>query len=554
MPSLSIIAVEGSAGEGASGSYSLPIYNVTPAPSLGSRSDTSISGKAFHTWGAVNFPGPTYAGVSNGYSEGSIPTGWYWINSANSGIQIKVGVSNTGFTFGPLKIAGSTIGQGSQVTGSSEKIWGLGTKSNSYGEVYYMFYSSRESIIGEGAKVYSLQFAFTFDGIADLITGDDPYGPAPGDAGAGSTPGGAGDDGSGDGFPDGTPSSVITVKTERLPGFLHFYLCNSAQIDGVVGAMWGGTSQSMFDRLWGKFQNYKFSPLAGIVSCHSLPGALTPAGGTATHIRAAGVDLQTIDANAVGSPISSLWTHYTTPPKGLGNPRANYSDYSHTSISVHLPFCGIVPIDVSAVMGGSVQVTYWCDVLTGNCAAWIIGIDRKGVTQLLKTATGNCAYRYPMFGNDNGTGAVISAITGMAQGTAELGGSIISGATQAATGGGLKGLPTNFDILGAAGKNAVQFATQVATAQHHTQSVGSLNGSCGFAGSTEIFLICDWQYPVESENFTTVRGRPSEVSGTVSSYGTGTYCELEVNPINITVATNEEKEEIRRLCASGVII
>lgn len=555
MPSLKLFAVEGSAGEGASGNWTIPLGTCSPALTLSSKHTTTTAGKTFTYWSSVT---GTQSVISGYMNATDIPTGWYWMHDPESGYQIKFGCQATGqVTFGPVKYAGSTIGSGASNTGSDvpDRVIVLVNKSTADGTAYYLCRGQLSSTTGGGeVRGYGMSYAVTFDGIDDLISGDSPYEPPGGGAGAGSTPGGAGDVGTGDGFPDGTPSTAITTKTERLPGFLHVYRCAEIQINGVVNAMWGGNSQSMFDSLWGKFQNYKFSPLAGIVSCHSLPGTLMPPNGLAEHIHAAGTDLSTIDIAATGSSVSSLWTHYTSSSISLGNPWASYADYSHSSISIHLPFCGIVPIDVSAVMGGSIQVTYWCDVLTGNCAAWINGTDRDGTLQLLKTATGNCAYRYPMFGNDNGTGAVISAITGMAQGTAELGGSIISGAVQAATGGGLNGLPNNFDILGSAGKNAVQFATQVATAQHHTQSVGSLNGSCGFAGSTEIFLICDWQYPVESENFTTCRGRPSEVSGAVSSYGLGTYCELEVNPISITVATNEEKEEIRKLCASGVII
>lgn len=547
MPSLRIVAVEGTAGEGASGSHSLPVFNVTPAPGLGGRTNTTVAGKGFNAWSSVTFPAPAYSGVSSGYAEGEIPTGWYWLNSANSGIQIKVGVGSTGFTFGPLKAAGTTIGSGSSVLGSSEKIWGLGSKTNSYGECYYMFYSSKNDIIGDGAKVYPLQYAFTFDGIESLITGDDPYGPAPGSAGSGSTPGGGGDAGAPNGFPDGTPSSTSDSKKDRggLNSAIKAYRVSSGMLGSLASVFWGNSSGGLWSDLWQRFENYKFNPLSGIIACHSLPTGLVPTSGAIEHIFCAGTDLSQKNGGLIAPTISSQWTKWHSSPISLAGPYVNYADYSHSSVYIHLPFCGIVQVDVSAVMDGSIYVDYYCDVLTGNCAAWIIGTNFEGITQLLKCATGNCAYNVPLFGNDNGTGAKLNAALGFAQGMLSMGSQAAHGLI---SGGNFNGMPTNFDLAG----NYLKTAAQVTTAQHHTECVGSLGGPVGFAGSTEVFLICDWPFPIETENYTTVRGRPSEVSGTVGSFSG--YCELEVNPISIGGATDEEKEAIRKLCAAGVIV
>lgn len=334
----------------------------------------------------------------------------------------------------------------------------------------------------------------------------------------------SGDGGYPNGFPVGNPAATSENKGAVFPfgSGVHVYVITPAQLNEFSRYMWGSAA-GVFDEggLWGKFQNYKFNPIAGILSCHSLPLVLMPTGSGSASISIAGTTL----ATATGAPCGTQFTTWVSNSIGIPEPWGTFVDYAYATISVYLPFCGVVPVDVSAVVGGSIYVRYYCDVINGNVSAWIVGTDRNGVQQLLKTATGNAAYHIPITGNDNGQGEIIGSIK------------------QAVS----SGLSGNVVGLINAGVNIISGAEQ-----HHTESVGSMNGNAGYCASTEVFLICNWSYPIYTGNYDYIRGRPSEVSGTVGSFSG--YNTFEVHADSISGATDEEKREIETLLNSGVYV
>lgn len=350
----------------------------------------------------------------------------------------------------------------------------------------------------------------------------DPYtDPTGGGASAGDP---SGNGGYGHGFPIGTPAKTSGTKGNVFPfgSGLHAYVITPAQLATFGDYMWGRVSD-VFDTggLWGRFQNYKFNPIAGILSCHSLPQSLMPIPSGSASISIAGTTL----ALATGSPCGTQFTSVTSDVVSIPEVWASYLDYASASVSIYIPFCGIVPIDISAIMGGGVYVRFYCDVVNGNLSAWIIGIDRNGIEQLLKTASGNCAYHVPITGNDNGAGEIIGSMKSAAQ-------NMITG---------------NFTGALGAGLNMIS-----GTEQHHTETVGNMVGNSGFCASTEIFLICSWTYPVYSDNFNAVRGRPSEFSGTVGQFSG--YGEFDVHADFISGASDAEKREIEEILRGGVYV
>lgn len=331
--------------------------------------------------------------------------------------------------------------------------------------------------------------------------------------------------GYGNGFPAVSGNDPTATKSTIFPIGIgtHVYGATPAQLGALSDKLWGRDS-TVFAAggLWGKFENYKFNPMAGLLSVHTLPLALVPTPSGSSPINIAGTTL--LDCSA--SPITTQWTSWASDTINVPEPWGSYLDYLTPEISVHLPFIGTIPIDVNAVMGGYFYVKYWCDVINGNCAAYIIGKGKKNSSaQIIKTATGNCAYQLPMTGNDNGVGDILGTLKQ----------TVVSGFTGSV--GGIAG--AGFDL-------------GLGTARHHTQTMGSCVGNAGYADSTEVYAIFEWTYPVYSDNYNAERGRPSEYSATVGSFSG--YSELEIHADSIANATEEEKREIEQTLLSGVII
>lgn len=410
--------------------------------------------------------------------------------------------------------------QGGQSYGSdTDKVLYLIALRGAHGQtdgVYLTYMAS-----GDNLQSFSSQYIFVPLELFDMAVKQNPYETDMDETKAGDP---SEDGGYGAGFPDGDPAKTDTTKGSIFPfgSGLHAYVITPAQLATLSSFLWGRVS-TVFDPggLWAKFQNYKFNPIAGVLTCHSLPLALMPASGGSATIAIAGTDL----SGASGAPCSTHFTKYTSDFVSIPEPYASFVDYAYPSFAIHIPFCGVVPIDVSAIMGGGVYVRIFCDVVSGNVGAWIIGVDRSGNEQLLKVATGNCAYQVPITGNDNGTGEIV-------------------GSLKQAVAGGFSG---NAPSMLSAGFNIVS-----GLQKHNTETVGSYCGNVGYCGSEEIFLICNWAYPVYTDYYSRERGRPSEYSGTVGSFSG--YAELEVHADSISVATDEERQEIENVLRSGVII
>ncbi len=538
MGTLRLIAHNG----GASGKHTIVTTNSAPSgsaafffPSNGRQDYIHQGEPVAHTWNGVTLQsGVSSVGVAKMQrnAENIIPLGWYWIGNENSGVELKISVDSTGMAVGPLRIGNTEIGLQVSIGGSPDpdRVFVFVWRQSTFGNALVPLWSTTANDSPLGVGFYPLGFAFVFTGLEELE--DQPYAPDSNDA-TGTAGDPDGDGGKGTGLPTANPSGVPTTKTNKFPlgNGLHAYVLTAAQISSFLSYLWGSDTTVFGDTgLWGRFKNYKYNPIAGVVSCHMLPLGLMPASAGSSTIQIAGTTL----ANASGAVITSQWKKSDTFPLYINDVLGMFAQYSAASLAVYLPFCGVVPVDVSAVVGagGMLEVEYWCDTFTGNVAAYVIGTtpsnvgqaDYRGVRQVLKIATGNAAYRVPLTGNDNGAGEVINNLK-----------TAIS-----------SGITGNVGGLVAAGVNIVS-----GSEQHHTEVIGSINGNAGWAASDEIFAIANWPIPMYSADFNDICGRVSEASATIASFSG--YCEFEMHA-DITNATAEEKAEIESLCASGVIV
>lgn len=332
--------------------------------------------------------------------------------------------------------------------------------------------------------------------------------------------------GGGDGTYEDTnnPPSIPSQPFSILDGLgnngVHLYIVNAAQYGSVLDALWG--SGSLSTSLWQRWENYKFNPLQGIVSSHFLPTELLPESSTSSVIRMAGVDLAPTTAKVADSQIKTFDVGTISIPEFFGS-ALDYSPY--TVMRLYLPFCGWIEIDPDRVTGGSLNVSYLCDAMTGDVVAYARCYDRTSQCTYMYTATGNAAVTLPVTGNDQGTGQTLSALSGI--------------------------------VMGAVTENPLGIASGalgLVSAQHHMQQTGSFSGNVSLISDLTCRLQIIRPAPSTPEYGQFLRGRPSDIGIQIGILvGTGWSSFSAVNA-RIDRATSDECREIESLLKSGVIL
>lgn len=346
-----------------------------------------------------------------------------------------------------------------------------------------------------------------------------------------------GDDGSGgQGYglkpPDDTPpSDTHTWVTTPLGHGINAWAVGEVAVGSLMDFLWGRGSSNAFDvgGLWNKWLNYKFNPIGAIISLHKIPNELSLAGAV-SNISLAGFTFDgsesvagvTIGGNIIGSGLSTAFQYYESDTLSL--PYSSYKDFARTSVELYVPYCGTMQIDPSVCIGGKIHLTYQCDNITGALAVQVGATNHWGQYQTIGVMTGNCAYKVPLTGNDNGVGAGIQALS-----------NIVIGSTPAMLAG------------------AVSAGAQFAGIQHHTQISGDIRGNVGIlAHQTAFVQITYGRYLDTVGNYNDNLGRPSYCSAAVKAF-TG-FSQLIVHADAVDIATDAERQEIEQICREGIYI
>ena len=346
-----------------------------------------------------------------------------------------------------------------------------------------------------------------------------------------------GDDGTGgigNGLPtpaNTPPSDTHTWVTTPLGHGINAWAVGEVAVGSLMDFLWGRGSSNAFDvgGLWNKWLNYKFNPIGAIISLHKLPNELSLAGAVSnislagfTFDGSASVAGVTIGGNIIGSGLSTAYVYAESATLDL--PYGSYKDFARTSVELYVPYCGTMQIDPSVCIGGKISLTYQCDNITGALAVQVGATNHWGQYQTIGVMTGNCAYKVPLTGNDNGVGAGIQALS-----------NIVIGSTPAMLAG------------------AVSAGAQFAGIQHHTQISGDIRGNVGIlAHQTAFVQITYGRYLDTVGNYNDNLGRPSYCSAAVKEF-TG-FSQLIVHADAVDIATDAERQEIEQICREGIYV
>lgn len=324
---------------------------------------------------------------------------------------------------------------------------------------------------------------------------------------------------------------------------IHAYTITDAAYNIIGRALWGDGAVSdgvaVAGDLWQRWQNYKFNPTAGLLSCIRLPWCFMPqSSADDTNVRIAGTYIGT--GGNFGSipgckPIACDPVSFVGIDAAIPEKFGSWLDYDGgCDVTLVLPFCGRISIDPSACVGGRIRAEYRCDPATGNLACYIYTTDRWGNYQLYQQCTGNCAMQVPLLGHDDGQVAMLGTLIGDTVGIA---GSLAAGNPAGVLSG------------------TLHASQSMLARRESTQIIGGYAGSVGFIANTQPYLLLSYAHPTKSAYYYDQIGRPAEYAEPGSSIGDyAGHNTFYIDDIPIPRATAAERDEIRSLLASGVIL
>ena len=311
-----------------------------------------------------------------------------------------------------------------------------------------------------------------------------------------------------------TPTPVIPPIGVEATGFVALYNPTQSQLSSFSQYLWSDNFIDNFKKLFA-------NPMDAIIGLHMIYA--TPSRGSEAEI-VCGYAHSGVMSNTVNSQYIEIDCGSIKVNRYFGNV-LDYAPY--TKLQVYLPFVGIVDLDTNEIMGGTLNIKYRIDVLTGSCLARL-RITRGDYNAELYNFAGNCAVQLPISGGSY-SGIIANAI-GVA---GSIGATIASGGALAPV------------LVGSAVSSAVNSHVNVS----HS---GSLGSNAGALGIMKPYLIITRPKPAEADNFNEFYGKPSNKTVRLSSCSGYTRIK-EVHVDNI-VATDNELSEIEQLLKEGVII
>ena len=311
---------------------------------------------------------------------------------------------------------------------------------------------------------------------------------------------------------DGNTPPVI-APTGNASALWSVYNPTQAQLNSFGAWLW---SSNFIDQVLKLFNN----PMQSIIGVHKI--FATPAtSGTGN------ITVGYLSSGVSANLVSNQYTDINCGTVKVSEQFGNVFDYTDTQIRLYLPFIGIVDLDVSDVMRGSVSVVYHVDVITGACLAEV-KVSRDSAGGTLYQYAGDAAVRYPI-----SSGSYMGVVAGIA--------SAVGGVASAVMTGGAT-LPM------AAGA----IAGGISGAHTQVQHSGNFSGNAGAMGGKKPYLIIERPQTMVADGFANYQGKGANVRRTVGQMS-GYFKLSDVHTDSISGAAESEIEAIRAALESGVI-
>lgn len=314
--------------------------------------------------------------------------------------------------------------------------------------------------------------------------------------------------------PTGTGTTPPVVPpTGQASALFAVYNPSQSALNSFGAWLW---SSNFIDQVLKLFNN----PMQSIIGLHKIFAA-PPISGSGT-IRVGYLD-SGVGSNLVGGQYVTVNCGTVKVSENFGN----VFDYTDTVIRLYLPFIGIVPLNTSDIMRGSVSVVYHVDVITGACLAEV-KVTRDGGGGTLYQYAGDAAVRYPI--SSGSYMGVVSGVLGVVGGIASA---VMTGGASAPL---------------AAGA----VASGISNAKTDVQHSGSFAGNAGAMGAKKPYLIIERPQTSIANGFSPYQGVGANSVKRVGAMS-GYFKMTDVHVDNVARASAEELEQIRTMIERGVI-
>lgn len=300
------------------------------------------------------------------------------------------------------------------------------------------------------------------------------------------------------------------------------------------------------------YNNSTFNPMSGVVNLALLPLAFVEESSDTAPMTISGFNISDVLSDMEFHSASPI-THLGFDAVGIDAVYDAFPDFTpYTTAVLHLPYIGDIEIDMNYIVGGTIQVTYLCDVLSGNVTAWVLTTDREGHNTYHYNASGNCAYNIPILSTFF-DGSSVSKLRDSFAYTASN--AFMSELPYFA--------PLQMMHRSGALRGALGLASDirgVMTAPRGSVIRGSFGGNSSLLADTLCYLEITRPAWVEPANYRQLNGIPSELSGTLYDDGSdihtmydGFTLVSEIHLENVD-CTDNEKGMIEAVLKRGVHI
>lgn len=306
-------------------------------------------------------------------------------------------------------------------------------------------------------------------------------------------------------------------------GFINMYKPTLGDLQGLAHYLWSGS----FDP--SNLRKLIANPMDAILGLHIVPTAAShPAASSAT------LYVGNIDTQLSMLQLTEQYYELDCGTINIEPKWGAYLDYApYSKLTLYLPYIGFVPISPDDCMGGSINVKYHVDVLSGACCVYVYCTSNRGAdSHVLYSYTGACAcdcpvtegqYTNAILGILNIAGSVAGAISGAMTGNA---GGITGGIESAA--------------------NAA-----LSMAKPDISRSGSFGGSAGLMGIQYPYLVLTVPRMCTPGDQQKQEGYPSFVTKTLGQLAG--YNQVQIKRLEGMTCTANETKEILALLEGGVI-
>ena len=305
----------------------------------------------------------------------------------------------------------------------------------------------------------------------------------------------------------------VVPPTGQASSLFAIYNPSQAELNSFGAWLW---SANFVDQILKLFND----PMQSIIGLHKIFAAPSISGSSTIHVGY-------LDSGVSSNTVGAQYTDVNCGSVKVSEQFGNAFDYTDTHVRLYLPFIGIVDLDTSDVMRGTVSVIYHVDVITGACLAEV-KVTRDGSGGTLYQYAGDAAVRYPI-----SSGSYMGVVSGVLSAVGGIASAFMTGGAT---------LPL---AAGAVAGGMSQAKTQV-------QHSGNFSGCAGAMGAKKPYLIIERPQTMLADGFATYQGKGANVRRTVGQMS-GYFKFSDVHTDSISGASESEIEAIRAALESGVI-